>query len=387
MSFDFASLDDPIIPAAEADELRRRLYQAADGWLTEQVGACETSRKARWHRDYSSTDAYRASVEPNRRRFMQMIGAWDAEREDWPWDRTPLGPRVEYLFETPHYRCDRLYLTPMPGLVVDGLLLTPPGDEPRPAILCQHGLGGGPEVACGFCADRQAAGYNSFGLRMAREGWVVFAPRMMGGYGRGEYQEVYVPPHDPARAAVLMARTRLYRKAMQLGYNLFGLEMFVLSRFVDYVQTLPTVIADRIGLYGLSQGGQTAVFYPACDQRIRASVCSAYFNWRMVKQLFSDPEGRWTAYIDTNEEEKLFLGHLREFSDSDIASLIAPRAFMVECGKLDGAVHWEHSVREFQALKRHYELLGIPERAQHCLHEGGHECRCIESFEFLRTWV
>ena len=39
------------------------------------------------------------------------------------------------------------------------------------------------------------------------------------------------------------ARTRLNRKAFQVGQRVFGAEMFCLSRAVDYVQTLPDVQA------------------------------------------------------------------------------------------------------------------------------------------------
>lgn len=380
MSFDFDAMTDPIIPVEDGDDLRRRLYEAYDDYFTDLIEAQETRRESLWNRDYSGEEAYIKSVAPNRRRFLEMLG-------DWHWERGDLNPRVEYLFETADYKCERVFITAFDNIETDCLILTPPGDGPSPAILCQHGLGGNPEVACGFCPTRGAPDYNAFGIRMAMAGWVVFAPRMLSGYGRPEYSEVYVPPHDMQREAVLRARTRIYRKAMQVGMRLFGAEMFVLSRFVDYVQTLPSVIPDRIGLYGLSQGGQTALFFPAIDQRIRATVCSAYFNWRMMKQVFTDPQKRYVAYIDSTEEEKLFARHLLEFSDSDVVSLVAPRAFMAECGKHDGAVYWEYALREFEKVKLHYERLGIPDKAEFCLHEGGHECRCIESFEFLRQWV
>jgi len=377
MAFDFEAMTDPIIPLQEADGLRKKFYDGMDGYYTRLIQAQETERQKLWKRDYSSPEAYVRSVEPNRRRFLDMLGGWH-------WERESLNPRVEHLFETEDYTCRRVFITPFDDIRADCLILTPHGDGPRPAILCQHGLGGSPELACGFCPGRGAPAYNAFGIRMAKEGWVVFAPRMLGGYGSGEYSATQVPPHD---GPLTMARTRIYRKAIQLGMRLFATEMFILSRWVDYMQTLPSVIPDRIGLYGLSQGGQTALMFPALEQRIKASVCSAYFNWRMKKQVFTDPQGRYVSYIDTHEEEKFFYRHLAEFSDSDVASLIAPRAFMVEAGKQDGAVWWEFSMREFEKVKAHYHKLGIPRRAEYCLHEGGHECRCIESFAFLKEWV
>ena len=111
--------------------------------------------------------------------------------------------------------------------------------------------------------------------------------------------------------------------------------------------------------------------------------------WRRLGEgkVVSDPEVRYVSYIDTTEEEKFFSGHLLEFSDSDVVSLIAPRAFMAEAGKLDRAVYWEYALEEFAKAKGHYERLGIADKCEVCVHEGGHECRCIESFDFLRRWV
>ena len=95
----------------------------------------------------------------------------------------------------------------------------------------------------------------------------------------------------------------------------------------------------------------------------------------------------YRAYLDTEEEDKFYPGQLLEFSDSDIASLICPRAYFVEQGNNDAAVYWRAAQDEFAKLEAVYEQLGIPERVGICVFEGGHEIRAVESMQFLDRWL
>lgn len=76
-----------------------------------------------------------------------------------------------------------------------------------------------------------------------------------------------------------------------------------------------------------------------------------------------------------------------EFSGWKIVSLICPRAVMVETGQEDKAAYWPLVLEEFARAKAVYEQLGIPERAEICVHDGGHINRVVESLDFLKRWV
>jgi len=232
--------------------------------------------------------------------------------------------------------------------------------------------------------DPHAEAYNRCGIRLAEEGFVVIAPHEVGGYGEEGSHAAFVgdlPQEDRYRA-----RNYLQRKASLLAVNLLGMDLYHLSRAVDYLQTLDTVNPHRIGFYGLSQGGQSALWLPAADTRIKASVCAAYFNHRMPKYVIPGGD-RYRAYIDTIEEDRFYWGQMLEFSDSQIVSLICPRAFMVEAGKQDQAAYWEMAVEEFERARAVYDALGIGDRIALCVHDGGHIFRCVESLEFLKEWV
>ncbi|MGH2350057.1 MAG: alpha/beta hydrolase family protein, partial [Chloroflexota bacterium] len=167
--------------------------------------------------------------------------------------------------------------------------------------------------------------------------------------------------------------------------TLMGLEMLMLSRAVDYLVSRPEIDDSRIGMYGLSQGGQSALYFPALDTRIAATVVSGYFNERFGKQLI--PSDRYTAYLGTEEEDKFLMGRLSAFGDAELASLICPRPLFVEHGKRDGIGWWEYVRDEFQRVQALYVRLGIPERAALGLHDGGHIAYGEASLPFLDRWL
>jgi len=357
-------------------------YEDLDRYYDKLIEYSHIERKNRWKRDYSSIEAYKRSIMLNRARFLDMMGGWH-------WNRTsPLNPRLRRLAETDAYTVDAVRITafqytPVENVKsldvdVDGILLIPKDNiesadealgveipiypEPKPAIIAQHGLSGSPEAVCGLTAEDDI--YHAFGATLAESGYVVFAPRMV---------------------TFADKRQRLYRKSMLMGQRLMGLEMFKLSRLVDYLQMLEVVDFERIGIYGLSQGGQAALWASAVEDRFAATVVSGFFNQRTDKMVKASPH--YTAYIDTNEEDKHYFGQLAEFSDSDIGSLICPRPIFIEAGANDRAVWVEMAKQEFEKLRYHYEQLGIEDRVEIGIFEGGHEIRAIESLDFLDRWL
>src|SRR5208337_4362698 len=75
-------------------------------------------------------------------------------------------------------------------------------------------------------------------------------------------------------------------------------------------QPVPIVVV------GYGEGGLLALYSAALDTRIDAALVSGYFQPR--EQLWKEP-----IYRDV-------WGLLREFGDADIASMISPRALVVE---------------------------------------------------------
>jgi hypothetical protein len=308
-----------------------------------------------------------------------MFGFWIE-----PKDRADVVPQdVEVLLETPDFVATRVRFEILSGLETYAVQLVPKSRPVRGGILIQHGYGGSPELACGLTpnANAQDYAYRSIGVRAVRRGFVVVAVHHPSGYGTlNDVIDNSLPGFE--QHPTQYGKNRLHRMAQLGGATLFGLDLMASSRGIDMLASRREIDPAAIGMYGLSQGGQTALFLPAVDTRVRVSVCSAYFNDRLPKLIGPIPG---TSYLDSREEDKFFGEVVRCFADPNVVSLIAPRAFAVEAGLLDGAVEFEASRRAFARARIHYELLGILDRIEFIPHEQGHVSATRRAFEFLES--
>ena len=372
---DFEKLELPVMNDEDIKGRQKQLYMNYEEYYKNKLEEVRTNRPDRWHRDFSSFDSYEKSVQPMRDNFLEVLGGWPPERGN-------LDAKIKHLFDFDGIKVSRVWITIVEDVRMDCLLLMPSGAGKRPAVLAQHGWNGSPEIVCGFTSDAVKADYSylQIGARLAREGFAVIAPHMAGGWVPWEGDNRFID--DVPDKVYGYARTRLQRFASLLEMNLMGMEMFALSRAVDYLTTVPGVDPDNIGMYGLSQGGTSALYFPALDTRIKATVSSAYFNQRDNKMLRES--GGIRPYIDSFEEDRFTWAPLTNFSDSDIASLICPRAFFAENGMKDSSVYWKDARDEYALVKKIYEKLGIPDRTEIHLHPYGHVALGTRAIPFLK---
>ena len=254
------------------------------------------------------------------------------------------------------------------GLQTYGVLLVPkdirPGDR-RPAVVCQHGFQGQPLYAVGFHTNEQAKAYNMFAARLAERGYVVFSPYLC------------VPNSEQ--------RTRLVTKAWLLGGMPIGLETQKFSRAVDFLESLPFVDRNRIGFYGLSYGGYTALWFTPAEPRFKVVICSGHFNdWqRKTTDLSFKP----SCYLYHPDEDMYNHGLMERLDHVDLAVLCAPRPFAVEAGLQDGVFKMEWVRSEFRRVKEIYRTFGKPENAQLFEFDGPHEVHGKDTFPFLDRWL
>ena len=171
----------------------------------------------------------------------------------------------------------------------------------------------------------------------------------------------------------------------QMSRQHISLEIFRTSRLLDYLEMRPDVDVKRSAIYGISLGGAYAMFTTPLEPRIGAAVVCAWFNHRPTKMAVDDP--RYSCFLSTGAEHVWIPGWLREFTDSDLACLICPRPLLVEQGKADSIAWWPLMLEEYEATREHYRKLGIGDRIEIDLHEGGHEIRLEKSLAFLKKWL
>ena len=356
------------------DECRRNVYQSYERFLRSRLQELDHRREEHWRRDYASIEAYIASVAPMRRRLQEMLGFWIE-----PPERRPLVIQDrKSVYSDDTLEAFRFTFDVLPGVISYAIELVP-RDNPRAGLLIQHGYGATPEAACGFVASANADDYSyrSFGLRAARRGFHVVAVHHPSSFGALD-DVILTPPPGFDHQTHAYGKNRLHRLAIMSRGTLFGLDMMASSRGLDYLASQTGGLP--VGMYGLSQGGQSALYLPAMDTRIEASVCSAFFNDR-VKKLIGP--SRALCYLDSHEEDKFFAETIGLFCDADLVSLIAPRAFAVEAGEQDAAVDFEQSFKEFQRARSHFQKLGRGSRIEFIAHHQGHISGTRRAFEFL----
>ncbi|HTL29292.1 MAG TPA: hypothetical protein VL282_08725 [Tepidisphaeraceae bacterium] len=366
----------PVDPAL-VDAHRKTTYLSYEKYLRDRLAELDRDRPSQWQRDYSSAIAYERSIEPMRRRLQKMFGFWVD-----PADRGPLCTHsVESLRETDDFVARRMRLEILPGLETYAIEIEPKKSPKLGGLLVQHGYAGTPEMVCGFTrtANDNDYAYRSLGIRAARRGFHVVAVFHPFAYGTlSDVCDAKLPGFE--HHSISYGRNRLNRLASMLGGTLFGLDMMASSRGVDLLLRASGLTPDRIGMYGLSQGGMSALYLPALDSRIHASVSAAYFNWRFVKLLGPT---RATCYLDWTDEGQFFSDVVRCFSDCDVVSLICPRAFAVEAGLHDGAVDFEKAQAEFERARVHYDRLSLSNRVEFIGHAEGHVCATRRALDFL----
>ena len=289
---------------------------------------------------------------------------WNEVIGRFPAASVPANPRSRKIYDKEKWAGYDVMLDVWPDVFAWGVLLLPkdlkPGER-RPVVVCQHGLEGLPSDT--ITDDPQARGYSSykaFAPRLAERGFVVFAPH-------NPYRG-----HDDFRV--------LQRKSNPLGKSLFSIILAQHERILDWLSEQPFVDPARIGFYGLSYGGKTAMRVPALLDRYCLSICSADFN-EWVKKCATIDSAYSYLYTMEYDMYEFNLGHT--FNYAEMAALIAPRPFMVERGHHDGVAPDEWVAFEYAKIRRLYANLGIPERTEIEFFNGPHTINGKGTFKFL----
>jgi dienelactone hydrolase len=346
--------DSPRVAAADVLARHKEQHDQIERYLDRLIADAEKKRAAAWQRDFTSAEAYERSVMPWRKKLGVWLGGTDYPApEDFK-------AREEKLAETKHFTASRVWFTAFEDVEVYGVLLVPKGEAKgkRPAVIAIHGMQGSPESVCGLAEKDDY--HRRFGARLAEAGFVVFAPLDVN---------------------TAKSRQWLDRKAKMAGRRLQGLEQFKVRRVVDYLRQRPEVDGGRVGVYGISWGGRTAMNAAALDVRLAACVVSGHFMDSTPKMVTPSPH--YTAYIEVAEDYAFFERHALEFSDADICSLICPRPLFIEQGRKDRVAYWEMAQKGFEPVKGYYAKLGAGERAVFHVFEGEHVVHGDEAIRFL----
>ncbi|WP_353128721.1 alpha/beta hydrolase family protein [Parapedobacter pyrenivorans] len=250
-----------------------------------------------------------------------------------------------------------------------GILVIPndikPGEK-RPVMVCQHGLEQSPYYLINRdTSSRQYEYYAAMPLTLAENGYITFMPA-----------NPYVG-EDHFRL--------LQRKANPLGLSIFSFIIGQHQRITAWLQAQQFVNGEKIGFFGLSYGGTTALRVPPIVKAYKLSMCIANFNQWVKKSTSIDLPFSY-MYNAEYEIQDWDLGHT--FDTAEKAALIAPRPFMAQRGSFDPVATDEMANHEYAKLRRHYMLSGLPEdRVKLTYFVGEHVTEVNSALKFIYKYL
>ncbi|MCE9564963.1 MAG: alpha/beta fold hydrolase [Planctomycetes bacterium] len=222
--------------------------------------------------------------------------------------KVPLDPKVESEEKPEGYTRKKVTFAVEKGDRVPAWLLIPNGitaDKKTPAMLCLHqttGIGKGEPAGLG---GKESLHY---ALHLVKRGYVCLAPDypsfgdykydFQAAFKRGDYQS----------------------GSMKAIWNNM--------RAVDYLQSLPEVDGERIGVIGHSLGGHNAMFTAAFDERLKVIVSSCGFC--SFAKYYGGKLAGWTSdrYMPRIASEFANDAKKMPFEFTDVVISFAPRAFL-----------------------------------------------------------
>ena len=279
-----------------------------------------------------------------------------------PSPNMPANPRTRLIIDVPGYRGYEVMLDVWPEVFAYGILLLPKdlkSGERRPVVVCQHGLEGRPADVADPKIDNPA--YHHFAASLAEEGFVVYAP-----------QNPYIG-EDRFRI--------IQRLGHALKLSLFSYILGQHEQTLHWLSAQPYVDPGRIGFYGLSYGGKTAVRVPPLLDGYALSICSGDFNdWVWKTTTVLAPQ----SYLLTQEYDMYEFNFANTVNYSDLANLMAPRPFMVERGHNDPVSVDSEVAMEYAKVREFYDKMNLGDRTEIEFFNGPHEIHGKGTFEFLR---
>jgi dienelactone hydrolase len=265
---------------------------------------------------YASLAEWQARKEFLRKQILSAAGLMPL------FPKSDLHPQVFGRIEHPDYFVEKVLLETLPGYYLGGNLYRPRRPSPPngfPGVVSPHG-----HWAYGRLENTAIASVPARAITLARQGYVVFTYDMVG------YNDTIQTPHDFGDKPV----EQLW------GFGPLGLQLWNSIRSVDFLQSLPGVDPNRIGVTGASGGATQTLLLSAVDDRIQFSAPANMVSF--IMQGGSLCENAPNLRLDTTNVE--------------FAAMMAPRPMLMAAATGD----WTRNMltEEYPAVRAIYDLYG-----------------------------
>jgi hypothetical protein len=261
-------------------------------------------------------------------------------------EKTPLNPTIFGEIRKTDYSVSKVYFESLPGFFVTGNLYRPLGDGPFPAILSPHG-----HWAYGRLENTLLNSGPGRAINLARQGYVVFTHDMVG------YNDSQQVPH-----------TFSGQREYLWGLSLSGLQLWNSIRALDFLESLPYVRRDAIGMTGESGGGTQTFLASAVDSRVAVAVPVNMISLHMQGGCLCENQP----------------GLRLETTNVEIAATMAPRPLLM----ISATGDWTNETLELEypAVRAIYNLVDASDRVRAVRITADHNYN-KESREAMYAWM
>jgi len=189
----------------------------------------------------------------NEKKFLQILGELPK--------KTNLNSRILEERDCGNYLMQKIEFHAEKNDKIPAYILIPKNiNKKTPAIYCHHQHASNWEIGKSEIVGLKGDPDMAYAVELAEAGFITFAPDAIAfeerqnkiGGANGNYLEL--------------------AQRIVNGKNLLSKTLFDISLGIDYLQSREEVDSNKIGFIGHSYGGRMAIFAPAFDKRIKASV-------------------------------------------------------------------------------------------------------------------
>lgn len=319
-------------------------------WLKAEAYRLLDERKEAFEKLKTQADL-RTWQEERRAFFLRQLGGLP--------ERTPLNPMIVGTLQGEGYAVQNILFESRPNFHVAANLYLPSTPGPWPAVI----------IPCGHSHDGKfAGGYQRIAILLARNGMAAMCYDPLGqgeryqmidpAGGRTHYEDARRTlelPHPTVRFLCTSEHTYMGLGCILLGSNFAQYRIWDGMRAIDYLQSRPDILRDKIGCTGNSGGGTLTAYLAALDERIVAAAPVCYLT--TFRNLI-------TRRGAQDAEQNIFGQIAFGMDQADYPILTAPRALLIGAGTRDVTFDIAGTWEVFREAKRFYSRLGRAERVE-----------------------
>jgi hypothetical protein len=329
---------------------------------------------------------------PSARTLVENGAAWEPQRarilREWgrllgpnPETIPPLDPQAHGETDCGTYIRQKISIQVQPDDRMPCWLLIPkhlPAGR-TPAIICFYGTtsGAGKDTTVGLSGPAPGSPpvpNRALAVDMVEAGFVALAPDFL---RDGERLPPSGMPYDT---------TDFYARFPE--WSCVGKDCWDVRRAVDYLQSLPYVAGDRIGMVGHSYGGHTTIFATGLEPRIRAAFSSGPVSDFVLHGLhWAVPKGAGASQSLPAMRPYLLEHRAPPVSFAEVTALVAPRPLWVNQAVGEHRPNEEGNAALVQGL---YRALGTQEKVRYTWCAGDHDSPPAvraAAVEWFRQWL